>query len=62
MPTRIDVHHHYLPDFYVCALEIAGRSPPDGIPATPACIRSQPRLLVANHSRAEKLRWQRSEP
>ncbi len=36
MPARIDIHHHYLPDFYVRALEAAGRSPPDGIPATPA--------------------------
>ena len=35
MPTRIDVHHHYLPDFYLRALEAAGRSPPDGMPATP---------------------------
>ncbi len=35
-PARIDVHHHYLPDVYVRALEAAGKSPPDGMPATPS--------------------------
>lgn len=33
--TRIDVHFHYLPDFYREALVKAGISQPDGIPATP---------------------------
>ncbi|WP_174297104.1 amidohydrolase family protein [Sphingomonas bacterium] len=35
-PSRIDVHHHYLPDIYVRSLEAAGKSPPDGMPATPS--------------------------
>ena len=50
--SRIDVHHHYLPDFYVRALEAAGRSPPDGMPATPAwseddALRTMDRLGIA---------------
>jgi predicted TIM-barrel fold metal-dependent hydrolase len=52
MPNRIDVHHHYLPDFYLRALEIAGRSPPDGMPATPTwseaeALRTMDRLGIA---------------
>ena len=52
MPSRIDVHHHYLPDFYVRALEVAGRSPPDVISATPAwseddALRAMDRLKIA---------------
>ena len=35
-PARIDVHHHYLPDIYLRALEAAGKSPPDGMPETPS--------------------------
>lgn len=34
--SRIDVHHHYLPDFYREALVTAGHSRPDGITAIPA--------------------------
>lgn len=50
--TRIDVHHHYLPDFYVRALEAVGRSSPDGMLATPAwseddALRSMDRLGIA---------------
>jgi 6-methylsalicylate decarboxylase len=32
---RIDVHHHFLPGFYVEALKAAGLSPPDGMGVTP---------------------------
>lgn len=32
---RIDVHHHFLPPFYVEALKQAGLSPPDGMGVTP---------------------------
>jgi 6-methylsalicylate decarboxylase len=32
---RVDVHAHYLPDFYREALAAARQSPPDGIPALP---------------------------
>lgn len=34
--SRIDVHFHYLPDFYRQALADAGQSRPDGIAALPA--------------------------
>lgn len=43
--ARIDVHQHYLPDAYVDALESAGKSPPDGMPSTPAW--SEAAALVA---------------
>lgn len=43
--SRIDVHQHYLPDVYVDALESAGKSPPDGMPSTPAW--SEAAALVA---------------
>lgn len=33
---RIDVHHHFLPTFYLDALKQAGLSPPDGMLSTPA--------------------------
>jgi hypothetical protein len=32
--TRIDVHAHFLPDFYNDALVEAGQTHPDGMPAT----------------------------
>lgn len=35
MRDGIDVHAHFLPAFYVEALEEAGQSPPDGIPRLP---------------------------
>jgi predicted TIM-barrel fold metal-dependent hydrolase len=35
-PSRIDLHAHYLPDFYRAALAAAGLSRPDGIPAIPS--------------------------
>ena len=34
--SRIDVHFHYLPDFYRQALADSGHSRPDGMPAIPA--------------------------
>ncbi len=34
-PTRIDVHSHYLPQFYQDALRAAGQTHPDGISAAP---------------------------
>ena len=36
---KIDVHAHYVPDFYATALREAGFTPgPEGLPATPVCI------------------------
>ena len=35
MADLIDVHHHFLPDFYRNALLAAGQSAPDGIPGLP---------------------------
>ena len=35
MPSRIDVHAHYLPDFYREALIKAGKTHPDGMPGIP---------------------------
>jgi predicted TIM-barrel fold metal-dependent hydrolase len=35
-PSRIDLHAHYVPDFYRAALAAAGLSSPDGIPAVPS--------------------------
>ena len=35
MAARIDVHHHYVPDFYRVALVAAGHSHPDGMHAIP---------------------------
>jgi hypothetical protein len=32
----IDVHAHFIPDFYRTALAAAGQDRPDGIPALPA--------------------------
>ncbi|KAH7305443.1 hypothetical protein B0I35DRAFT_362019 [Stachybotrys elegans] len=35
--VKVDVHSHYLPDFYAAALRDAGHNPgPDGMPAIPA--------------------------
>ena len=34
-PSRVDVHQHFLPDYYRAALADAGLSPPDGMAATP---------------------------
>ncbi|MDT7686916.1 MAG: 6-methylsalicylate decarboxylase, partial [Pseudonocardiales bacterium] len=36
MTTRIDVHAHFVPDFYRDALVAAGHDRPDGIAAIPA--------------------------
>ena len=36
MPLRIDVHAHFLPDFYSEALRAAGQNHPDGMPEIPA--------------------------
>lgn len=36
LPSKIDVHAHFLPDFYRQALQDAGHVPgPDGMPAIP---------------------------
>ncbi|KAF2198866.1 amidohydrolase 2 [Delitschia confertaspora ATCC 74209] len=35
LPKRIDVHSHYLPEFYRTALTEYGHSQPDGMPAIP---------------------------
>ena len=34
-PVRIDVHAHFLPDFYHAALVKAGLTNPDGFPGIP---------------------------
>jgi predicted TIM-barrel fold metal-dependent hydrolase len=36
LPSRIDVHSHFLPPFYSAALASNGHSNPDGMPAIPA--------------------------
>jgi predicted TIM-barrel fold metal-dependent hydrolase len=35
LPRRIDVHSHFLPDFYTDALVANGHTQPDGMPAVP---------------------------
>jgi hypothetical protein len=37
-PDRIDVHSHFLPDFYRDALHATGHGNPDGMPAVPVRI------------------------
>jgi hypothetical protein len=34
--TRIDVHMHFVPEFYRAALIAAGHATPDGMPGIPA--------------------------
>ena len=51
MVTRIDIHHHYLPDFYRAALVASGHSHPDGMSAIPDwseadAIRTMDRLGI----------------
>lgn len=37
--SKIDVHAHFIPDFYAQALRDAGHIPgPDGMPAIPVCL------------------------
>lgn len=42
---RIDVHHHFLPTFYVKAIEKAGLAPPDAMAVTPEW--SETKVLAA---------------
>jgi len=42
---KIDVHAHFLPDFYRQALVETGHSKPDGMPAIPVCSNDMARNL-----------------
>ncbi|KAF2024277.1 hypothetical protein EK21DRAFT_79034 [Setomelanomma holmii] len=54
LPSRIDVHSHFLPPFYQIALAEHGHSHPDGMPAIPSWSPSQhlEMMSTANVSRS----------
>lgn len=54
LPSRIDVHSHFLPSFYRDALAANGHTHPDGMPAIPewSTERHLEMLQVANVSKA----------